>query len=175
MGKFRTETKNDGGGDYLVIHQPNTLRQKVGRLAVDPVALERAEAALRDLAASYPAELARNAKAAQAAWEAWRRTLADEALKTTLVMAIHDIKGQAGSFGFPLATEVARSLGIVLRNDAEKIARLAPAIDAHLGALIAIAVQMITDDGGRLGADLIAGLRMTLEKFGLDPDDTLTS
>jgi hypothetical protein len=171
MGKFRTETKNDGGGDYLVIHQPNALRQKIGRIAVDPAALERAEAALRVIAATYPAELARNAKTAQAAWEAWRDAIDNEALKTPLVVVVHDIKGQAGGLGFPLATEVARSLGIVLRNEAAKIAALRPVIDAHIGALNAIASQAITDDGGQIGADLIAGLRRSLEKFGLDPDD----
>jgi hypothetical protein len=175
MAKFKTETRNDGGGDYLVIHPPNTLRQKVGRVGVDPAALERAEAALKALAATYPAVLARNAKSALAAWEAWRQALADDALKTKLVVIVHDIRGQAGSLGYPLATDVARSLGIVLRNDPAKIATLLPVIDAHVGALNAIAARAITDDGGKLGAELMAGLRMTLEKFGLDPNDGLTA
>jgi hypothetical protein len=174
MGKYRTETKNDGGGDYLVIHRPNTLRQKVGRVAIDPEVLARAEAALKALAVGYPEVLAASAKAAQSAWAEWRPALADAALKTRLQVIAHDVRGQAGSFGYPLATEVARSLGIVLRNDAAKMATLVPVIDAHIGALNAIASRAISDDGGALGAELIAGLRLTLEKFGLDPNDGLT-
>jgi hypothetical protein len=173
MGKYRTETRNDGGGDYLVIHRPNTLRQKVGKVGVDPAALERAEAALKQLAEHYPAVLAESAKAAQAAWSAWRGALADEALKQSLAVIAHDIRGQAGSFGYPLATEVARSLGIVLRNDAGRIEALVPVIDAHIGALAVIAARAITDDGGSAGAELMAGLRLTLEKFGLNPDEGL--
>jgi len=174
MGKFRTETKNDGGGDYLVIHRPNTLRQKIGKIAIDPQALERAEAALKALAVNYPAVLAANAKSAQAAWAEWRPALADESLKLRLSIIVHDIRGQAGTLGYPLATEVARSLGIVLHNEADKMATLVPVIDAHIGALNAIASRGITDDGGPIGAELIAGLRRTLEKFGLDPNDGLT-
>jgi HPt (histidine-containing phosphotransfer) domain-containing protein len=172
--RVKTETKNDGGGEYLVIHQPNMLRRKVGRLVVDAAALERAEAALRALAVSYPEELQRGAKAAQAAWEVWSAALDDATLRQALASIVHDIKGQAGSFDFPLATEIARSLGIVLRNNAERIAALRPVVEAHLGALQAVASQGITGDGGAQGAALIAGLRKTLEKFGLDPDDGVT-
>ena len=172
--RVKTKTKNDGGGEYLVIHQPNVLRRKVGRLVVDAAALERAEAALRALAVSYPEELQRGAKAAQAAWEAWSAAFDDATLKQALASIVHDIKGQAGSFDFPLATEIARSLGIVLRNDAERITALRPVVEAHLGALQAVASQGITGDGGAQGAALIAGLRKTLEKFGLDPDDGVT-
>jgi len=61
--------------DYLVIHQPNVLRQK-NRAAHrrQPPPSSAAEAALRVLAVSYPAELTRNAKIrAGRLGKAWRR------------------------------------------------------------------------------------------------------
>jgi hypothetical protein len=172
--KLRTETRNDGGGDYLVIHQPNVLRAKVGRVSVDPAALERAEAALEALSSTYPEELTRNARGVEALWASWRAA-PDEEGKLRLVMLVHDIKGQAGSLGYPLATEVARSLGIVLKLDAQRIAGLQPVVDAHIGAIKAIAAQRISGDGGATGRDLIEGLRTILGKFGLDPNDGLTA
>jgi len=156
MGKVWTEIKNDGGGDYEVIHMPNTLRAKVGSVSLDAAAIERAEEALRSIADSYPDELARNVAAIASAWLEWQATPADDVSKNRLATVAHDIKGQAGAFNYPLAADVATSLGVVLRHDAARLTYLHAIVKAHIDALTAISVRKITGDGGPVGRELIA-------------------
>jgi CheY-like chemotaxis protein len=86
----------------------------------------------------------------------------------------HDIKGQAGSFGYRLATDIAQSLVRVVipilddfdRRDDRPVA-LRILLSAHVEALKVVSSQRIKGDGGAEGRELLAELDARRAKFGL--------
>ncbi len=87
----------------------------------------------------------------------------------------HDVKGQAGSFGYRLATDVAhslmRTLGPVIADFAARTAQpdaLRTLLAAHVDALKLISHQRIKGDGGREGRDLLDELAARRAALGLD-------
>ncbi|MCM0019490.1 MAG: response regulator [Tagaea sp.] len=86
----------------------------------------------------------------------------------------HDVKGQAGSFGYRLATDIAHSLVRSLTPVLEEFGRrndrqlaLRHLLSAHVDALKLIANQRIKGDGGAEGRDLLDELEA--KRFKLDP------
>ncbi len=122
-------------------------------------AIEAAQAAIADLAKDYP----RQASVKIAELEAALRALptaadAAEALKAMFMMSLN-IRGEGGTFGFPLATEIAASLCAVLEDKDSIDDALLEAIDVHIDSLKLVIVQPIKGDGGAQGAELLAGLQ----------------
>ena len=120
--------------------------------------LARAEAALAELEASYPERL----RADVAAIEAAARRLDEDpgpAACDALYDLVHDLKGQAGTFGYPLITEIGDHLCHYLRRCRE--AGAAPegtVVRLHVRALAAVAGEDLRGDGGETGRRLCAGL-----------------
>jgi CheY-like chemotaxis protein len=84
----------------------------------------------------------------------------------------HDIKGQAGSFGYGLATDVAESLVRVLVPIMDEFDRrtyrpfaLRTLLSAHVDALKLISGQRIKGDGGAEGRELLGELTARLARF----------
>ncbi len=93
---------------------------------LDPLALARAEAALAALACDYHA---------WAAADLVRLRTALAPFQPDRLFAIaHDIKGQAGTFGFPLVTERANALCRMLEGPPDA-ARVALMVDALAEAM----------------------------------------
>lgn len=70
----------------------------------------------------------------------------------------HNIKGQAGSFGFPLLTEIAASICGHTRHAIGADAAKADALRQHGAALLHVLTQNLRDDGGAEGAAVMARL-----------------
>ncbi len=71
----------------------------------------------------------------------------------------HNLKGQGGSFGFDLITEVSDALCSLVRGGEPADWEALDAIDHHIRVLRVIADRGIKGDGGALGAELLAKLR----------------
>lgn len=87
-----------------------------------------------------------------------------------LYRVAHDIRGLGGAVGYPLLTEIAGSLCLLLDRilkDGEQ-ARVTPlrkaAIAMHVRELRQVEGQGRTGSGGEAGARLVAGLRAVTEK-----------
>ncbi|WP_282604889.1 Hpt domain-containing protein [Pelagibius sp. Alg239-R121] len=63
----------------------------------------------------------------------------------------HDIKGQGGSFGYPLITEVGDSLSTLLKHERMQSEAGLKLLAAHITALATILDKAIQGDGGNLG------------------------
>ncbi len=74
------------------------------------------------------------------------------------------IKSQAGTFGFELATRVAKSLDDFCNQTFKPIPEHMTAIRKHIDTLLAIFRNKISGDGGTLGAELIDNLFKLVEK-----------
>ena len=70
----------------------------------------------------------------------------------------HNIKGQGGSFGYPLVTRIGHSLCSLTRKDRTFSDADLATIQAHLDALRLILAKDIKGEGGEVGAKLAARL-----------------
>ena len=85
---------------------------------------------------------------------------ADNAALIRLIFGIaHNIKGQGGSFGFHLITDIGASLSDMTEEHSVFGADEIDIIDAHLQAMHQVIAEDIRGDGGEAGAALIARLR----------------
>lgn len=137
-----------------------------GRETPIALAAERAETAIAKLMHEYPAmALADVAQARQALADAGampdRRS---ESLAAAYAIA-HNLKGQGGSFGFPLVTRIADSLARLLRAVADGGPAELKLADAHLDALTIILKRPIRGDGGAAGSQLAQKLEALTAQF----------
>ncbi len=133
-------------------------------------ALERAEAEMAEAAARYVEwvqdtmrelnALHRQAIDAEAA-SLERR----EALKGIGRIA-HELRGQGGTFGFPLITAFAGSLFKFTQGDsaADTPERMS-LVKAHVDAIRVVFSQEIRGDGGQIGQALVGALKQAISKF----------
>ncbi|TQV79712.1 Hpt domain-containing protein [Denitrobaculum tricleocarpae] len=98
------------------------------------------------------AELHRQSTAARAGNVAW-----PEAISVMRGIA-HDIKGQGGSFGYPLVTAIGNSLSALLKHERLLSDPGLELLSAHLAALTAIMDKAIQGDGGDLGSSYVERL-----------------
>jgi hypothetical protein len=158
-----TPMKGPRGHPYDLVEVPNRLAQKAGGFHVDPASIARVQARLDGLAARYPEMAQPEFEKLAALWQELRSGgTAEEG--ETFRRIIHDFKGQGGSVGYPLISEVASSLGNLVRGAdlADELARRA--IDQHVAAIGTILHGRIAGDGGALGQELVAGLHALVAK-----------
>ena len=157
--------------DYEVIKPPSTLKGKVsfGADGVDLDMLEKAEAVIASMQGNYLEWVQDDLKKIQ---EYYDLALADEAGRPAHLEQVfrvaHDIKGQGGSFDYPLMT----ALGNHLCRFLEKLGPVAAAgdldvIKLHIDAMRMVIGSRMRGDGGRAGANIIQGIEMVLAKVGV--------
>ena len=126
--------------DHQIITQPNPLRTAVKRVAEndrdDPVA--RAEAALSDLSDQFDEWMHKECERLAAAFEAIRTQGFSATTRDELFRAAHDIKGDAATFGYPIAAAAADSLCRILEHSPNIESVPADLIGHHVNAVNAI-------------------------------------
>jgi HPt (histidine-containing phosphotransfer) domain-containing protein len=154
--------------DHDVITPPNRLREAMdGSGPVDTYdkAIARAEAALAGLAHEFSAWMAAECERLVRA----RREVAIRGFtgftRDALFRAAHDIKGQAETFGYPCAGEVAESLCRLVEQapDAARIPR--DLLDQHVDAIGAILREANAPNADAIAAALAMRLREATDEF----------
>src|SRR5690554_5778102 len=122
--------------------------------------IAQAEAAVAALRDSYRMQLASDVAALEAAWACLGegKSLADVFAEVHAIA--HNIKGQGGSFGYDLVTEIGASFCDYLRSGK----RVAPdelnIINMHIRMLRTVSENNITGDGGDTGRRIVEKLRL---------------
>lgn len=187
-GQDRRRTREEdvtivhSGGDLLqtgtssavwYFRLPNALRAKVagslvGRGAVGeiPMALlERAENELQRAAFDFT-EMARR-------YLSDLSNLCEEALKQpagrrkqfeAINILAHELRGQGGTFGYPLITTFAKMLYSATGDGCREDDNGIEIVKAHIDAMRAIIRDKVAGDGGDAGRALTAGLQAAIEK-----------
>lgn len=114
---------------------------------LDPEALARAEAALESLSRDYPRWLRADLAAARAC-------LAPSLDPDRLYTILHDIKGQATTFGYPLISRISQHLCRMLSEETPPPDHIIPLLDA----MESVVDHGLTGDGGAMGRELLARL-----------------
>jgi hypothetical protein len=138
---------------------PNMLKAKAGGGfgGMDLAAIKRAESAMENLKTEFGGMAADGITALSAARNAYLAK-ADPASRSALLRAALDLKGQAGTFGFPLMARVAGSLTKMLTDAPEGVALPLKLVDAHVSAMTVIHRQNITGSEDKIALALIAEL-----------------
>lgn len=153
-----------------IINPPNTLRSKVtvgGPGAVDAATIARAEKVIGNMAASYVDWAAQDLKKLGAGLEG---LVSDQGGKRDSMIAIfetaHDMKGQGGSFGYPLITAIANELcRLIEKIEGEPNPDEIDAIRVHIDSLRLVLKERIKGDGGKQGEAMLKGLRQVIAKL----------
>jgi hypothetical protein len=130
-------------------------------------ALEVADTAVAELAANYPQRAGEKVSELDRAFQAL--PVSGEARDSieALFNIAHDIRGEGGSFGFPLASAIAENLCKVLEDKSQASGPLREAVHVHIGSLKLVLSEPIKGDGGERGAQLLDGLQMVSSAKGL--------
>ena len=146
-----------------IINPPNRLKSKVsmgGPGAVDPERLARAEAVIEKMTASYLDWVEADLKKLDAHLTSLKPGAADAAERIDLIYRTsHDIKGQGGSFGYQLMTEI----GALMCRYIENMEGALTQEDIDLLTLCyksmrAVITGRMAGDGGAAGRMVIDGL-----------------
>ncbi len=140
-----------------VIKPPRHIRDRVGSsggVDVDD-AIARANAAVSEIAdTSFLTDITPELENLEKAFAAAAAAPAEIAKhRTAMFNASHEIRGQSGTFGYPLATIFADSLCKLLDHE-EITARDLDLLGLHVQALTTIFKQKLKHDGGAVGAEL---------------------
>ena len=155
MRTLQQESKN--GVPYELIELPNLLKQKVGSGGFDPAAVKKAEVAVEEMAEDYEARLQAEVAALDETFRAMRRDGVVEPRR--LYAFAHELRCEAGSFGYPLASAIGNMLARFLDARGGELARAdLEVIESHIDALRAVAGRKVKGDGGEVGLQLVEGL-----------------
>lgn len=131
-------------------------------------ALEQAQAAIADLADQYIGWVTDDlARLRQAAMPLATGPFTDPAIGDQIKAAFdvaHDIKGQGGTFGYPLVTDVANLLCRYLEQARKSGHVDREVIDSHVEALETLIENRIGGNGGELGAEILESLKEAAAK-----------
>jgi hypothetical protein len=152
-----------------IIEVPNPLKMKVsyGPDGVDAAMLEKAEALIANLQGDFVVWVQEDLKKLQAHFDAANaQPEAERAQAMKEVFGVlHDMKGQGGSFGYPLVTTIANTLCRFMESITSYGPQEMQAILLHVNTLRLIVAERLSGDGGTKGEKLVKGLELVLQKF----------
>ena len=139
---------------------PTVLRDKTGpRIGrIDHEAVARAEAALVALSSNYGGWLQEEVDKLESAREVIRTNGADRDKIDRLFARAHDLKGLAGTYGFPLVGRIAASLCRLLKMGEARLNAPLALVDAHIKAIKAAVRDNIRDAETMIGEALASEL-----------------
>ena len=154
-------------GDHELITPDTRKFRKTVRLAQpdedDPVT--RAEAALAAISSEFSVWMQQECERLDAARRKVRHGGLTKPNGQELFLAAHDVKGDAATFGYPLAATAADSLCRLLEHTPDHNKIPLTIIDQHVDAVRAIVREYARDDISEIAASLTGRLRQVTDEF----------
>ena len=150
------------------IDNPNPLRAKVkvkaGADASELIA--QADASVKKLSGEFETIFVDSVLALASAMAEVRQTgMAREHGLIRMRRLLHDLRGQAGTFGYPLVSQVGDSACKFIDLSEDIGDTEVEVLGMHIDALKAISQAKIKGDGGPIGQELMSGLRKVILKY----------
>ncbi|MBO6503839.1 MAG: hypothetical protein JJ850_17860 [Kordiimonadaceae bacterium] len=150
----------------------NRLKEKTaglapGKTSINPEALEEAEKALNKMSEDYPDWVSGLIVKLQ---EQHGRCVDTPEKRHEFFEEInhiaHDMKGQGGTFGYPLITDFADSLyGFTVKRPGDISDNQVELVKSHVDAMRAVIRGRVSGDGGEIGAELSKSLDEAIAKY----------
>jgi len=167
--------------DVWIFRLPNTLRDKVGGagskgpLVLPESLLEEAEETLHrqsmdftDWAKNYLLKLSKIAEAAGQNPTGRRKHFEE------INMVAHELRGQGGTFGYPLITIFSKSLYEATMPGCPEGDSALGVVKAHADAMRAVIRDKISGDGGEIGRELLKSLKIAISRANQKSNDETT-
>ena len=152
-----------------VIKVPDTLSRKVtkgGPGAVDPAALERAEAVIAGMADSYLDWVEEDLAKIQAAYDTLKADQANAKEHLDKIFGIaHDMKGQGGSFNYDLMTILGNDLCRFIETIEDMSSTDLDVIELYINTMKIVISKRMSGDGGPEGNKVLSGLDLVFKKL----------
>lgn len=151
-----------------IIQPPNHVKDKVSvsSSGIDLDTLEKAEqliAGMQDSYLEWVEEDLRKLQALEADLDSAARPRG--AVLKDIFSIAHDVKGQGGSFDYPLMTLIGNHLcRYIERLEGEATDKNIEVVKVHISALRLVIAQRMSGDGGKMGDNLIRGLEAAIAK-----------
>jgi HPt (histidine-containing phosphotransfer) domain-containing protein len=152
--------------DYEVITPPHELRKVLapaGDVIDDPVG--RAEAALAELSSEFSGWMESECDRLEAARQDVKRGGFTQKSHEVLFRAAHDIKGEAGTFGYPAVAGIANSLCRLIEHTPDMQRIPLPLVDQHVDAVRAVVREYGRPDLLDAATALTKRLREVTDEF----------
>ena len=158
---------------FEVIAVKNTLKKKalIDGNPKDAIsrATQKADRAMQQLSHQFPQWMKTESKRLYAIRQEIDANGPSEILLDRLFTCAHDIKGQATTFGYPVAAMVGKLLADLIERAPEPCKIPLPVIDQHVDTIRAIVAQDLRGVGNVQTKNIIAGLhvldRTTLKRL----------
>jgi HPt (histidine-containing phosphotransfer) domain-containing protein len=155
--------------DHEVIVPVHKLADAATLIGTDPGLdldlIARAEAALTQLSCEFDGWMRAECDRLDAARDQVRAQGLTGNAREELYRAAHDIKGEAATFGYPLAAEIADSLCRLIDHTPDAARVPAELIDRHVDGVRAIIREDVRAAGHATAAALVARLRGVTDEF----------
>lgn len=155
--------------DHEVIVPEHRLKSALsvtgGDVSPDLEAIDRAEAALAELSGEFASWMQAECDRLDAARSKIRATGTLAGGRDELFRAAHDIKGQAATFGYPLAAEAAASLCRLIEHTPDPKRIPLTLIDQHVDGVRAIIREDVRAAGDAIASKLSNSLRRVTDEF----------
>jgi chemotaxis protein histidine kinase CheA len=147
-----------GGKKFQVMNPPNTLKARVGVGGFDAGAVKRMESAIQNLKGEFEVQAKEHAAQLAAAAAELLRSPKHMEKRQAVYMLAHELRGQGGTFNYPLITRFGDQLCRYL--DAADIldAKALVVVKAAADAIAVVTVNGVSGDGGETGRQLVAML-----------------
>jgi hypothetical protein len=153
-------------GEETTVSQPvrmepvsNALRLKVGRVGgIDPIALAKAEVAMKDLANNFDRWMQDELDKLDTARSAIRDIGYTAETAERLYSRAHDLKGLGDTYGYPLVTSVAGSLCRLIQDPGKRMEAPLFLLDAHIASIKAVVRSKIRDVDNPVAQALLSEL-----------------
>jgi hypothetical protein len=152
--------------DHDIITPVNKLEKAIAKVVLpDDDPLARAEAALAQLSGEFGNWMTAECDRLDAARRAVKERGFGKRNLDELFFAAHDVKGDAPTFGFPLAALAADSLCRVIEHSPDSGRIPVALVDQHVDAVRAIVREYARPDIAEIATALIRRLRQVTEEF----------
>lgn len=152
----------------------NALKEKVGyagsapgeAIRIDQAALDKANAALEQMKEDYPDWVQKHIEELRLCHARCVDTPGERLKHYARMREIaHDMKGQGGTFGYPLITTFATSLYEFVGPRAGTTDNHIEVIKSHIDSMSAVIKDRVKGSGGEIGMALTKGLHEAIERY----------
>lgn len=164
-------TQGNQENQAFIIRPPNELLRKVDNgdddIGFDESRLRQAEAAVTELKKDFSQWICEDLTRLRQAYE----SACSDAKKRqehldNISGLVHEIKGEAGSYDYPLLTRVAESLQNFVNSVDDCRGVQLDIVGKYVEAMEAIIREKLEGNGGTTGKELLHALGIAVEKFG---------
>lgn len=150
-----------------VIRPPNTLRLKVGGNfgGIDPLAIAKAEEALKSMSSQFGQWLEDEIVKLDAAQAAMHRDGYNAQTSEPIYFRAHDLKGLGTTYQYPLVTRLAGSLCKLMDDPEKRLKAPRALVDAHIDAIKAVVRDKIQTEHHPVGKVLADTLDARVAEF----------